>query len=92
MARKNINYMMRYVKSFLDGKTERLSFELDFDFELMERWDEMCGEDAEYAQVINDWISEKGVIAGQDLSDDEFKELILVQYNEVKSIAADGFY
>ena len=84
--------MMRYVKAFLDGKTDRLSFELDFDFELMDRWDGMCSEDAEYAQVFNDWIGERGVIAGQDLPDDEFKDLIWEQYDEVKSIAASGFY
>ena len=88
----NIDCMMEYVKGFLDGERERWEFDLDFGHELRERWDKMCREDEEYAQVIREWIGEGGVDAGRGLSDKEYKRLIRRQYNEVKSIAADGFY
>ena len=91
MARKNINFMMRYVKDYLDGKKERWEFDLDFSYELMNRWDEMCDEDEEYADVFNEWIAEDGFDAGRNYCDDEYKKLIKRQYLEVKSIAASGF-
>jgi hypothetical protein len=92
MRKPNINYMMRYVKEYLDGKKERWEFDLDFDYELMNHWDAMCREEEEYALVFNEWIAESGVDAGRDLGDSEFKELLQQQYDEVKSIAATGFY
>jgi len=91
MSRKNINFMMRYVKTYLDGKSQRWEFDLDFDYELMNRWDDMCNENLEYAQLFNDWIAEAGVDAGRKLSDEEYKELIREQYYEVKDIVAGGF-
>ena len=45
MAKTNINFMMRYVKAYLDGKKKRWEFELDFDYEMNSRWDDMCRED-----------------------------------------------
>jgi hypothetical protein len=88
----NINYMMQYVKDFLDGKTSRLEFDLDFSYELMNRWNKMCREYREYAEVFNEWIAENGVDAGHNLSDDKYKKLIQHQYNEVKDIADSGFF
>ena len=92
MAKTNINFMMRYVKAYLDGKKTRLDFELDFDYEMNSRWEGMCREDQEYAQVFNDWIAERGVDAGRGLPDNEHKELIGDQYFEVKDIVRSGFY
>ena len=89
---KNIDFMMNYVKEYLDGKKERWEFDLDFDHELTKRWGKMRREDSEYAEVFYDWISEDGVDAGEGLSDSAYKKLIRRQYNEVKSIAASGFF
>jgi hypothetical protein len=83
---------MRYVKAFIDGKKERWEFDLDFDFELMNRYDDMCAEDEDYAWYFNFRIAESGVYAGDDLPDDEYKELIADQYYQVKETAAEGFY
>ena len=92
MRRTNINYMMRYVKEYLDGEKERWEFDLDFDYELMNHWDKMCREDEEYASVFNEWIAESGVDVGRELSDRDYKELIQKQYDEVKDIASSGFF
>lgn len=52
----------------------------------------MVREDREYAELFYDWFSEGGVDIGSGLSDIEFKKLIRKQYNEVKSIVAEGFF
>jgi len=87
----NINYMMNYVKKYLDGKQDRFEFDLGFSYELMTRWNKMRREDEEYAEVFNEWIGDNGVDAGRDLPDGQYKKLIRHQYNEVKDIAASGF-
>ena len=92
MATKNIDFMMDYVKDFLDGKKERLEFDLNFNDELMNRWNKMKREDSEYADVFNEWISENGLDLGSGLSNSEYKKLIRRQYKEVKSIADSGFF
>jgi hypothetical protein len=88
---KNINFMMNMVDEFLSGKISRLDFELDFNYELKARYGKMRREHQEYAEVFYDWLSEDGVDKSFGLSDTAFKRLISEQYNEVKSIAADGF-
>jgi hypothetical protein len=88
---KNINFMMNMVNEFLSGKMSRLDFELDFNHELKARYNKMCREHQEYAEVFYDWLSEDGVDKSDGLSDKAFKRLIREQYNEVKSIAAEGF-
>ena len=91
MALTNINFIMNFVNEYLTGKITRVAFELDFEIELSTRYKKMVREDQEYAEVFYDWISTAGVDAGINLSDTAFKKLIRHQYNEVKSIAAEGF-
>jgi hypothetical protein len=88
---KNINFMMEYVKQYLDGNINRFEFELDFDYLIMKKHKQMCRENREYAELFYDYISESGVDAGKNLPDDKFKKLIKKQYNEVKDIADNGF-
>jgi hypothetical protein len=87
----NINFMMDMVNAYLSGKTPRYIFELDFETEILERYKKMARENREYAELFYDMLSEGGVDVGDRLSDAEFKQLIQRQYNEVKSIADDGF-
>ena len=87
----NIDFMMGMVKTYLAGKTPRYIYELDFQTEILARYKKMVREHREYAELFYDLLSEGGVDAGDGLSDAEFKRLIRRQYNEVKSIADDGF-
>lgn len=86
----NINYMMAMVKAYLSGKTPRYIFELDFQTQILARYKKMVKEHREFAELFYDLLSEDGVDRGDELSDAEFKRLIRRQYNEIKSIAADG--
>ena len=52
----------------------------------------MRREHQEYAEVFYDWLAEDGVYKSTGLSDAAYKSLIRAQYNEVKSIAAAGFF
>ena len=88
----NINYMMGLVKEYLSGETPRYIFELDFQTEILERYRKMVKEHREFAELFYDLLSEGGVDIGDGLSDIEFEQLIRRQYNEVKSIAAEGFF
>jgi len=92
MALTNINFMMNLVDSYISGKTTRTDFELDFRSELTARYKKMVREDREYAEVFYEWLSEDGVDSGDGLTDAAFKRLIKQQYNEVKDIAASGFF
>ena len=88
----NINYMMAMVKAYLSGKTPRYIFELDFQTQILARYKKTVKEHREFAELFYDLLSEDGVDRGDELSDAEFKRLIRRQYNEIKSIAADGFF
>lgn len=87
----NIDFMMEMVNTYLSGKMPRYIFELDFQTEILSRYKKMVREHREYAELFYDLLSEGGIDAGDGLSDAEFKRLIHRQYNEVKSIAEDGF-
>ena len=89
---KNIDYMMGMVKDYLAGKTPRYIFELDFQTEILARYKKMAREDKDYAEYFYDLLSENGVDAGDGLSDTDFKRLIRRQYNQVKSVADEGFW
>lgn len=88
---KNIDFMVGYVKQYLDGNLDRLQFELDFNYHLMKRYKQMCRENREYAELFYDYISEEGVDLGKGLSDMNFKKLIQKQYREVLDIVQNGF-
>lgn len=88
----NIDYMMGMVKDYVSGKTPRYIFELDFQTEILSRYKKMVREDRMYAELFYDLLSENGVDVSDGLSDTEFKQLIRRQYNEVKSIADEGFF
>jgi len=84
---KNIDYMMELVNEYLSGKTPRYIFELDFQAEILDRYEKMAREDRDYAEYFYDMLSEYGVDVGDGLSDAEFKQLIRKQYKKVKDIA-----
>lgn len=92
MSQPNINFMMNMTKKFLDGKIDDISYTLDFPYEIEKRYNKMHREDDDYCELIYECLYEEGIAIYDDLSDDEFKELIRNQYNYIKQIAKEGFY
>lgn len=86
-----IEFMMNYVKRYLDGKSKRFAFELDFKYHLLNLWDDMCEEDFNHAKAFKYYIGDNGFEAGEELNDTKYKELIRQQYMKVEKIAAKGF-
>ena len=88
MRRTNINAVLRMTKAYLDGKTDRIDYELDFPYEVEQRYQKMCREDAEYADMLYYYLVECGTDRAAGLSDNDFHDLIQKQYQEV----LDGVY
>ena len=81
---KNIDYMMELVEEYLNDKIPRVTFELNFESEILVRYKKMVKENKDFAEWFYDMFSEEGVDVGDTLSDREFKQLIEDQYDKVK--------
>ena len=86
MRRTNINAVLKMVRLYHEDQIERIDMELDFPYEIEKRYSDDC----EYAELIDDRLLDDGVIKGEDLSDEEFRELINLQYENVLDIAKGG--
>ena len=83
MRRTNINAVMRMVKRYLSGEMDAISFKLDFPYEVTRRYDSMNREDPEYTEMIYYYLVENGTDRFDELSSDDFRELIQEQYDNV---------
>jgi len=88
MRRTNINAVMRMVKRYLSGEMDAISFKLDFPYEVTRRYQSMNREDPEYTEMIYYYLVENGTDRFDELSSDDFRELIQEQYDNVM----DGKY
>jgi hypothetical protein len=77
---------MDMTKSFLDGEIDCISYFLDFPYEVEMRYRKMARENQEYADLIFDCLLEEGVNKFNELSDAQFKTLILKQYKYIKEV------
>ena len=79
---------MRMVKRYLSGEMDAISFKLDFPYEVTRRYQSMNREDPEYTEMIYYYLVENGTDRFDELSSDDFRELIQEQYDNVM----DGKY
>lgn len=84
-AGENIAFMMNFVCDFIDERMDRLSFELDFDHYLNEKYDGMYREDPEAAEVFADRIGDI-VDMSEKMSDDELRDALCDPYDLVMDI------
>jgi hypothetical protein len=83
---------MDFVKEYLDGEMDRIDFELDFNYYLIENYPAMEREDSGFADCFLYYISEEGFDRGGGLGDGEHKQLIRRQWDELHSAIRDGIY
>ena len=88
MRRTNINALLKMTKEYLDGEISRIDYELDFPYEVEKRYQKMCREDADYADMLYFYLIEFGTDQAAGLSDEDFHKLIQSQYLDV----LDGVY
>ena len=91
MRRTNIKAVLKIIRMYLDGKISRIDLDLDFPYELEKRYEKMRLEDREYAELIYDRLLVDGIYCGDDLSDEDFRDLMKGQYKDVLDIASEGF-
>ena len=87
----SIDFMMDYVKRYIDGECRRFVFELDFKYHLLQMWDDMCEEDLNHAKAFKYYIADNGFEVGDELSDTKYKQLIKQQYMKVEKLIEKGF-
>ena len=83
MRRTNINAVLKMVREYLDGEMDKMSFQLDFPYEIEQRYRKMVREDPDYADMIYFYLVEQGTDLAYGMSDTAFKELIRKQYSNV---------
>lgn len=89
--RSNIDTVLDMVEAFLKGNMSRLDFQLDFPYEVQQRYQKMAREDEEFARLIDDRLVEDGVYKGERLSDEAFRNHIRKQFLDVVDISDEGF-
>jgi len=88
----SINYMMNFVKEYLDGKMERMGFDLDFNYYLIEHYPRMEYENSDIAECFYFYLSQEGFDHAENLADHEHKKLILKQWNEFNAVTKNGLF
>ena len=89
--RSNIDTVLDMVEAFLKGNMSCLDFQLDFPYEVQQRYQKMAREDEEFARLIDERLVEDGVFKGERLSDEAFRKHIRKQYLDVVDISDEGF-
>lgn len=90
MKLTNTNYMIGYVKDFVEGRTERLEFDLDFPYNIKKRYPKMLRECPDLADCFSCYLVEQGYDEGQVLDDDDYKELMRERFEQFMSVFDDG--
>ena len=85
-------FMTEFVLDYINGKSDRLDFDLDFNHYLIEHYPKMERENAELADCFAFHLAEQGFDQGISLSDDEHKKLIIRQWNEFNSVISDDIW
>lgn len=93
MPRKSsIKFMISYVQDYLDGETERMFFDMDFNHYLIEHYPRMEQENPDQAECFAYYLSEEGIDRCDGLSNSEHKKLIQRQFDEFQAAMRDGLY
>jgi len=82
--------MIGYVKDFIEGRIDRMEFDLGFPDYFDERYPKMKRESPALADCFSCYLVEQGYDEGQNLPDDEFRELITERFDQFLSVFEDG--
>ena len=86
MKKTNIDFLLKMTKSYLDGDIDSITYSLDFPYEVEMRYEKILKEDRVLGEIIYECLVEDGVDLYYDLTEEEFKEVILKEYNYVNGI------
>ena len=80
MKNENITFLLEMTKSYLAGKIDRITYGLDFSYEVETRYKVLLKEDRELAELIYDCLVEDGIYLYDGLSEEDFKGKIAKEY------------
>lgn len=86
MNNRNIEFLLEMTKSYLDGKIDKITYGLDFSYEVETRYKRLLKKDREFAKLIYDCLVEDGVYLYDDLSEEKFKEKIAKEYDYINGV------
>lgn len=89
-VKSGMEYMMEYVREYLDGESSRMDFDLDFNHYLIKHYPRMERQNAGLAECFYFYIAEEGFDQAVGLSDAEHKNLFRKQFAEFESAMRDG--
>ena len=81
----NIRWMMRFIKEIIDGESDSLNFDLDFNYHPIQRYDKMYDEDPEAAEVFAERVGDL-CDRTDELSDDELRDELMAAYELIEDI------
>jgi len=91
MPRKSaLEFMMAFVQEYLDGKMDRMDFDLDFNHYLIENYPRMARANRDIAECFSFYLGEEGFDQAITLDDKDHKKLIRKQWNEFNAALRDG--
>lgn len=86
----NFVFLMEMTKDYLDGKIDSIEYWLDFPYELESRYNKLLREDRQLAELIYDCLIENGTNLYVSLTEAEFRERIIQEYDYISGIYQGG--
>ena len=83
--------MITFVQDYLDGKEDRLDWDLNFSYYLTRHYPKMERENVEMAECFNFYLAEQGYDQGVGLPDDKHKKFIREQFDLFNDSSRTGF-
>lgn len=87
MARKktpNIDFIIKMAEDFVNGG-DHLSFTLDFTYYFIQKYDKMCKEDEDFADMINYYLFEKAFDIHKDAKEEALRKIMKEALEELYS-------
>jgi hypothetical protein len=82
----SIQFMMDYVERYIEGRLDRLDFDLDFPYLITKQFVNMDRENHDLTEFFVCALEKQGLYASQGLSNFDHKRLIEKRYREFQSV------
>lgn len=87
----NIDFMMKFVKDFIDKKKDRIDLDCDFNYHLMQRYAKVCRENEPVAEAFVYYISDV-FDESDNMSDSELRRKMNYGYKQVLDMLSGNIY
>ncbi len=85
-------FMLNFIKEYLSGEMDRLSFDLDFNYYLIKHYPSMERANPHLADCFSFYLGDEGFDKALDLDDSAHKALIRRQWKAFNEALEDGLF